>query len=82
MLHEPETPDWKKRRGLSQHQVNARREAAHIRASRFELVKMAGDEVLRMLVTGGPPVRGGGGMPQRIIVSSRSAPTLRTTGAG
>jgi hypothetical protein len=23
-----------------------------------------------MLVTGGPPVRGGGGMPQRIIVSS------------
>jgi hypothetical protein len=27
-------------------------------------------------------VRGGGGMPQRIIVSSRSSPTLRTTGAG
>jgi hypothetical protein len=33
-------------------------------------------------VTGGPLVRGGGGMPQRIIVSSRSVPTLRTTGAG
>ena len=26
-----------------------------------------------MLVTGGPPVRGGGGMPQRIIASSRAA---------
>jgi hypothetical protein len=24
-----------------------------------------------MLVTGGPPVRGGGGMPQRIMASSR-----------
>jgi hypothetical protein len=37
--------------------------------------------VLRILLTGKPPVRGGGGMPQRIIVSSRSAPALRTTGA-
>jgi hypothetical protein len=35
-----------------------------------------------MLVTGGPPNFGGGGIPQRIIVSSRSAPALRTTGAG
>ena len=35
-----------------------------------------------MLVTGGPPVRGGGGMPQRIMVNSRPAPVLRTTGAG
>jgi hypothetical protein len=26
-----------------------------------------------MLVTGGPPVRGGGGMPQRIITRSRSS---------
>jgi hypothetical protein len=34
-----------------------------------------------MSVTGGPPSFGGG-MPQGIIVSSRSAPTLRTTGAG
>lgn len=33
-----------------------------------------GDDVLRMLVTGGPPVRGGGGMPQRIMVNSRSSP--------
>jgi hypothetical protein len=31
---------------------------------------------LRMLVTGGPPVRGGGGMPQRIKTISRSAPAL------
>lgn len=29
-----------------------------------------------MLVTGGPPVRGGGGMPQRIMVSSRSVPAF------
>jgi hypothetical protein len=35
-----------------------------------------------MLVTGKPPARGGGGMPQRIIVSSRSVPALRTIGAG
>jgi hypothetical protein len=28
------------------------------------------DDVLRMLVIGGPPVRGGGGMPQRIMISS------------
>jgi hypothetical protein len=41
-----------------------------------------GDEVLRMLVTGGPPVFGGGGMPQRINAISRSAPALRITGAG
>ena len=27
-------------------------------------------------------VRGGGGMPQRIMISSRSLPTLRITGAG
>jgi hypothetical protein len=32
---------------------------------------------LRILVTGGPPVRGGG-MPQRINTISRSAPALRT----
>src|SRR6185369_12922081 len=43
--------------------------------------RQCGDEVLRMLVTGGPPVRGGGGMPHRIIVMS-SPPELRTTGAG
>jgi hypothetical protein len=38
--------------------------------------------MLRVFVTGGPPVRGGGGMPQRIMISSRSSPALRTTGAG
>src|SRR3981189_1289065 len=38
--------------------------------------------VLRMLVTGKPPARGGGGIPQRIITNSRSVPALRTTGAG
>jgi hypothetical protein len=41
-----------------------------------------GEELLRILVTGGPLVRGGGGMPQRIMVSSRPSPALRTTGAG
>jgi hypothetical protein len=43
-----------------------------------------GDEVLRMFVTGGPPVRGGGGMPHRIIAISQSSPVsaLRITGAG
>ncbi len=45
-------------------------------AFRLEPARQCGDEVLRMLVTGGPPVRGGGGMPQRIMVSSRSSPGL------
>ena len=35
-----------------------------------------------MLVMGNPPARGGGGIPQRIMISSRSAPALQTTGAG
>lgn len=35
-----------------------------------------------MLVTGGPPVRGGGGMPQRIMINSVPVSVLRTTGAG
>jgi hypothetical protein len=48
----------------------------------FNQPRQCGDDVLRMLVTGKPPARGGGGMPHRIIVRSRSAPTLRTTGAG
>jgi hypothetical protein len=44
--------------------------------------RQCGDEVLRMLVAGGPPVRGGGGMPHRIMASSRPVSVLRTTGAG
>ncbi len=52
------------------------------RFSGFSQPRRCADEVLRMLVTGGPPNLGGGGIPQRIIVSSRSAPTLRTAGAG
>ena len=43
---------------------------------------MRGDEVLRMLVTGGPPVRGGGGMLQRIVTISVPASVLRIAGAG
>jgi len=45
-------------------------------------MRQCGDDVLRMLVTGGPPVRGGGGIPQRINASSRPVSVLRTTGAG
>jgi hypothetical protein len=52
------------------------------RLSGFSQPHQCGEEVLRMLVTGGPPNFGGGGIPQRIIVNSRSVPTLRTTGAG
>jgi len=52
------------------------------RFSGFSRPRQCGEEVLRMLVTGAPPNFGGGGIPQRIMVSSRSAPTLRTTGAG
>src|SRR5580704_1437659 len=52
------------------------------RFSGFNQPRQCGELVLRMLVTGKPPTRGGGGMPQRIKVSSRSAPALRTTGAG
>jgi len=42
------------------------------RFSGFSQPRQCGDDVLRMFVTGGPPVRGGGGMPQRISVMSRS----------
>jgi hypothetical protein len=45
-------------------------------------IRQCGDDVLRMLVTGGPPVRGGGGMPQRIVTISVPASVLRITGAG
>jgi hypothetical protein len=34
------------------------------------------------LTRGSRAARGGGGMPQRIMVNSRSAPASRTTGAG
>ena len=52
------------------------------RFSGFSQPRQCGEEVFRMLVTGGPPVRDGCGMPQRIKTSSRSAPVLRITGAG
>src|SRR5262252_3765048 len=53
------------------------------RFSGLSQARQCGEEVLRMLVTGGPPVRGGGGMPQRIITISRSPlPASRMTGAG
>src|SRR5215471_7840993 len=50
------------------------------RFSGLSHMRQCGDDVLRILVTGGPPVRGGGGMPHRIIATSRSL--WRMTGAG
>jgi hypothetical protein len=38
--------------------------------------------ILRIIVTGEPSVRGGGGMPQRISTISRRVSVLRITGAG
>ena len=52
------------------------------RFSGFSHPRQCGEEVLRIFVTGGPPVCGGGGIPQRIMISSRSPSELRTTGAG
>jgi hypothetical protein len=40
------------------------------RFSGLSQARGCGDEVLRMLVTGGPPNFGGGGIPQRVVVSS------------
>ena len=37
----------------------------------FSQPRQCDDDVLRILVTGGPPLRGGVGIPQRIVVSSR-----------
>ena len=52
------------------------------RFSGLSQARQCGDDVFLMFVTGNPPALGGGGIPQRIMVSSRSTPTLRTTGAG
>ncbi len=52
------------------------------RLSGFSQPRQCGDDVFLMLVPGGPPVRGGGGMPHRIRVTSVPVSVLRTTGAG
>src|ERR1700759_3562914 len=52
------------------------------RFSGFSQPRQCGEDVFRMLVTGGPPVLGGGCMPQRIITISSASPALRITGAG
>src|SRR5690348_14711936 len=44
------------------------------RFSGLSHMRQCGEEVLRIFVTGGPPVRGGGGIPQRIITISRLMP--------
>src|SRR6202022_5039582 len=52
------------------------------RFSGLSQARQCGDDVFLMFVTGYPPARGGGGIPQRIITISRSVPALRTKGAG
>jgi hypothetical protein len=52
------------------------------RFSGFSQPRQCGDDVFRILVTGGPPNFGGAGIPQRIMTISRSPLSLRTTGAG
>jgi len=52
------------------------------RFSALSHARKCGDEVLRILVIGYPPARGGGGMPQRIKTISLPASVFRTTGAG
>ena len=52
------------------------------RLSGFNQPRQCGDDVLRMLVTGAPAVRGGGGMPQRMVTNSVPLSVLRITGAG
>ena len=51
------------------------------RFSGLSHMRQCGEDVLRMLVTGGPPVRGGGGMPQRIVSISVPWSVLRMTDA-
>jgi hypothetical protein len=53
----------------------------HSPANGLSQPRHCGDDVLRMLVTGGPPVRGGDGMPHRIRINFRPVPALRMTGA-
>src|ERR1700730_2978521 len=57
-------------------------EGTRQRLSGFSHMRQCGDDVLRMLVTGRPPVLGGGGMPQRMVTSSVPLAVLRITGAG
>src|ERR1700739_2656515 len=52
------------------------------RFSGFSQPRQCGEEVLRILMTGGPPVLGGGGMPQRLNTISSAWAALRMTGAG
>jgi hypothetical protein len=52
------------------------------RFSGFSQSRQCGELVLRMLVTGGPPDFGGGGIPQRIMVSSRSGTRVAHHGRG
>ena len=79
-LHSPQLPVLRRE---TQNEYSAKLFAGtRHRLSGLSQPRQCGDEVLRIFVTGGPPVRGGDGMPQRIRTISRSPPALRTTGAG
>ena len=52
------------------------------RLSGFSHMRQCGEDAFRIFVTGGPPVRGGGGIPQRIKTISSASPALQMTGAG
>src|SRR3954465_14864019 len=52
------------------------------RFSGFSQPRQWGEDVLRIFVTGGPPVLGGGGMPQRIRTISSASLAVRITGTG
>ena len=52
------------------------------RCSGVNQMRQCGDDMLRIFVTGGAPVRSGGGMPPRIIAISLPVSVLRITGAG
>lgn len=89
-VHDESTAALQTERPLGHHIAFVFNEAKSVLAAQHDnktlslsQARQCGDEVLRMFVTGGPPMRGGGGMPQRIITSSRSPPTApRITGAG
>src|SRR6516165_12423823 len=51
--------------------------ATRHRFSGLSHTRQCGEDVLRMFVTGAPGVRGGGGMPQRIVTVSVPASVLR-----
>src|ERR1700759_4357919 len=52
------------------------------RFPRLRPARQSGDAVCRILVTGKPPTRGDGGIPERMVTSAVPVSLLRITGAG